>query len=79
MRFTRSKDRGTVYAFVLERPGPVLHLRSVTARDGSEVHMLGHERPLEWSQDEHGLHIQVPAELEDVGSHAWTFRIRTDR
>ena len=79
VRFTRSKDRRTVYAFVLERPGPVLHLRSVTARDGSEVHMLGHARPLEWSQDEDGLHIQVPAELEDVGSHAWTFRIRTDR
>ncbi len=79
VRFTRSKDRGTVYAFVLERPGPVLHLRSVTARDGSEVHMLGHERPLEWSQDEDGLHIQVPAELYDVGSHAWTFRVRTDR
>jgi hypothetical protein len=79
VRFTRSKDRGTVYAFALARPGPVLHLRSVTAREGSEVHMLGHERPLEWSQDEDGLHIQVPAELEDMGSHAWTFRIRTDR
>ena len=79
VRFTRSKDRGTVYAFALARPGPVLHLRSVTAREGSEVHMLGHERPLEWSQDEDGLHIQVPAEFEDVGSHAWTFRIRTDR
>ena len=75
LRFTRSKDASFVYVFALEWPGDVLIVQSVSARAGSEISMLGFDEPLDWSQDDHGLHIQVPQDLRTVGSHAWAFRI----
>jgi alpha-L-fucosidase len=75
VRFTRSKDGRRIYAFLLEWPGRELHLRSVRAREGSAIRLLGHDRPLDWSEDAAGLHIQLPPELEEAGSHAWVLRI----
>jgi alpha-L-fucosidase len=74
VRFTRSKDGRIVYAFALEWPGEVFHLRSVRAREGSEIRLLGHDRPLEWSQGGDGLRVRLPPAPE-AGSHAWVLRI----
>jgi alpha-L-fucosidase len=75
LRFTRSKDWRHVYVFALHRPGDVLTVHSVSARPGSEVSMLGSDEALAWSQDEDGLHIRVPQQLRQDGSHAWVFRV----
>lgn len=75
LRFTRSKDSATIYAFALEWPGPVLTVRSVAVEDGAEVRLLGHEEPLDWSRDGDALHINVPQELIAVSQYAWVFRI----
>jgi alpha-L-fucosidase len=79
VRFTGSKDGHTVYAFVLKWPGKTLHLRSIKALKGSEIVMLGDDRPLEWTQDDDGLQIQLPPGLEEAGSHAWGFRVEVGR
>ncbi len=71
VRFTRSKDGHTVYAFVLKWPGKTLHLRSIKALEGSEIVMLGDDRPLEWTQDDDGL--QHPASPGAGGS--WRSRL----
>ncbi len=75
LRFTRSKDSNTVYVFALEWPAEVLHVRSITAASNSEVTLLGHDQPLEWSRDDDGLHVEIPRDLRNVSNHAWTFRI----
>jgi alpha-L-fucosidase len=79
VRFTRSKDSQTVYAFSLAWPGESLHLRSVRAREGSEIVLLGHEGPLDWAQDSDGLGIQLPPGLKEAGTLAWVFRIESAR
>lgn len=79
VRFTRSKDGRTVYVFSLDWPGEALHLRSVRARDGGRITLLGDDRPLDWSQDADGLRIQLPPDLEDVGNHALVFRVDAAR
>lgn len=79
VRFTRSKDGRRVYAFLLEWPGESLHLRSIQAREGSDIVLLGHDQPLEWSSDADGLYIQLPPELEEAGGIAWAFRIEAVR
>jgi len=76
LRFTRSKDSTRVFMFALEWPGEVLQVRSVRPLEGSEITLLGHDDPLEWSQDEGGLHIELPPELREVSRHAWTFRVQ---
>jgi alpha-L-fucosidase len=75
VRFTRSKDGRRVYAFLLGWPGESLHLRSIRAEEGSDIVLLGHDRPLSWASEADGLHIQLPPELEEAGNHAWTIRI----
>ncbi len=79
VRYTRSKDGRTVYAFSLEWPGEFLQLHSVRAGTGSEIFLLGHDRPLEWAQNTDGLRIQLPPEPEEAGAYAWVFRIETAR
>ncbi|MBT8462892.1 MAG: alpha-L-fucosidase, partial [Gemmatimonadetes bacterium] len=79
VRYTRSKDGRTVYAFLLEWPGEALELLSVQAREGSEILLLGHDRSLEWAQDSDGLRIRLPPGLEEAGAYAWAFRIEIAR
>lgn len=75
VRFTRSKDGRTVYAFLLQWPGEDLHLRSVQVKEGSEIVLLGRGQSLEWSAAADGLYIQLPPGLEEAGTHAWVLRI----
>jgi alpha-L-fucosidase len=83
VRFTRSKDGSVVYAIADEWPGTTLTLRTVRAREGSAVTLLGVPEPLEWTQDGQGLSIRLPASLADPTRRpcgiAWAFRIQTVR
>jgi alpha-L-fucosidase len=79
LRFTQSKDRRTVYAFALTWPGTKLVLRSVRARPGSVVRMLGTDTALAWHQSDTGLEIELPAGLQEAARRpcgfAWGFQI----
>jgi alpha-L-fucosidase len=82
IRFTRTKDKGTIYAFVLKWPGEKLLLRSVRPAEGSAVRMLGTDTPLEWTPQGSGVEIQIPPGLQDESRrpcrYAWGFQIRTE-
>ena len=60
IRFTRTKDGEHVYAISLKWPGETLTLRSLRARQGSQVTMMGVDTPLKWRQDRDGLVIKIP-------------------
>jgi alpha-L-fucosidase len=69
-----------VYAVSLGWPGRELNLHHVTPVTGSEVFLLGYERPLEWSFDAtEGLTINLPDALQTESSrpckYAYAFRI----
>jgi alpha-L-fucosidase len=82
IRFTRSKDRKTIYALLLKWPGNMLKLRSVRPNEGSAIAMLGVTEPLRWrfSQSE-GLTIDLPQKLQDERNrpchNAWALRIES--
>lgn len=79
LRFTRTKDNGTVYAIALKWPGERLTLTSVRPEEGSAIMMLGHASPLRWSCTAAGLSIELPAALQDEAARpcktAWVFKI----
>jgi len=80
IRFTRTKDGKTVYAFALSWPGRKLRLTSVVPRPGSSVHLLGYAKPLAWQVDAGtGLAIDLPEEVQDESRRpcrfAWAFSI----
>ncbi|MHC4075350.1 MAG: alpha-L-fucosidase C-terminal domain-containing protein, partial [Planctomycetota bacterium] len=85
IRFTRSKDGKYVYAIATQWPGEKLRLKKVRSASESEIIMLGYKgasgsQPLKWSQDENGLVIDIPEELQDPERRpcvqAWVFRIQ---
>ncbi len=80
IRYTRTKDKQTVYAISRSWPGQILRLKSVEPRKGSRIYMLGRAKPLEWKyKKKTGLEILLPAELQDESKRpckiAWSFRI----
>ncbi|MDR3183263.1 MAG: alpha-L-fucosidase [Planctomycetaceae bacterium] len=79
VKFTRSKDSKTVYAFVENFPEKELVIESVKAKDGSEVRLLGYDKPLEWKAGGKGIIVTIPDELQlpekRPCGYAWTFKL----
>ena len=64
IRFTTTKDKKHVFAFVFDRPGSQLILASVRPRRGSEIRLMGIPTPLKWRYSSNrGLIIEIPEEL----------------
>lgn len=84
VRFTRTKDRKTVYAFILGWPegpfagGPV-RLESVRAKPGSAITMLGLDHRFKYTQDDKTLAIEIPDWFRDPAKRpceiAYAFKI----
>jgi alpha-L-fucosidase len=79
IRYTRSKDNQAVYAICLKWPGKQLVLKSVWAAEGSEIRLLGFEKPMPWRQDANGLAIEIPESLQSEAARpcqqAYSFKI----
>ena len=78
IRYTRSKDNRTIYAFTPDWPGTALTLKTVQAAPGSVVHLLGEKMPLTWRNDPNsGLVITLPGTLPDGPAPlAYVFKIQ---
>lgn len=82
IRFTRTKDAQTIYAHCLEWPGEKLVLKSVKAKKGSKILLLGNDTPLKWEyKPDQGLIIFVPQILKgripEAERLAYTFKIES--
>jgi alpha-L-fucosidase len=65
LRFTRSKDGHTVYAFMLSWPGKSLRLVSVRPKPGSSIYLLGYPQPIAWRLENDSLIVDLPESLQD--------------
>ena len=64
VRFTRTKDGNTVYAFSIGWPGETLTLKTVRPRTDAVISLLGYPQQLQWHMDpQKGLRIQLPQAL----------------
>jgi alpha-L-fucosidase len=83
IRFTRSKNGPEMYAICMQWPGSQLKLKTVRAKQGSKVTMLGVNKPLQWHNDAEGVVIQLPAELRDEAKRpckvAWSVRVESEQ
>ncbi|MEV0589033.1 alpha-L-fucosidase [Nonomuraea sp. NPDC050310] len=73
VRFTTQPH--AFYATALAWPGAELKLTApIPLRDGDQVHLLGHRRPLKWTRNADGTISVDTSRLTDPGSHAYVFR-----
>ena len=62
VRFTRKNS--TLYATLLGKPqSSTIVVRSVTVRPGSQIILLGEDKPLKWSQQGTDVRLQLPTVL----------------
>jgi len=83
VRFTRTKDNRFVYALCLRWPGQTLTLKSLRAKEGSSITLLGLETPLPWTQDRGtGLVIKLPVAGQEQARRpaniAYAFKIEEE-
>ncbi len=65
IRFTRSKDKKTIYAFAFDWPEDKLVLQSVKPRANAKIFLLGIETPLKWGYETFDrLVIHLPVDLK---------------
>ena len=75
IRYTRSKDKKTVYAIVLDKPVNELILTSVLPKDKvASISLLGAKESIKWVQTKNGLKIKIPKNLSKM--HAYAFKIK---
>ena len=78
--YTCSKDKQYVYAIMKEWPGRELHLRKVCAEKGSEIRLLGYDKPLKWVDSKGEVIIKLPDNLKDESNrpcaNAWVLKIK---
>jgi alpha-L-fucosidase len=80
VRFTRTKDGNTVYAFSIGWPGETLTLKTVRPRTDAGISLLGYPQQLRWHMDpQRGLRVQLPQALHEPAKRpcqwAYCFRI----
>jgi alpha-L-fucosidase len=82
LRFTRSKDKKSVYIISLVWPGATLKSRMVRPKPGSVIRMLGVDQDLAWHQQGELLVIDLPKELQSESRHpapqAFAFKVESD-
>ena len=82
LRFTRTKDKKYVYVISLKWPGTTLSSTLVHAKPGGRVRMLGYDHDLVWRQDDKGLTIELPQELQAEAKRpcpqAWAFKVESE-
>ncbi len=82
IRFTRSKDSKKLYVIFLGWPGekatiPSLAKGSIDLGGLKKLIMLDQKEKLNWSQDEHGLHLDLPKDLKkDAYAYAFSLEFR---
>jgi alpha-L-fucosidase len=79
VRYTRSKDGKFAYAVCKQWPGRSLTLQGVRATGNAKITMLGAAEPLDWRQNERGLTLVIPENLQDEKTrpcrYAWAIKI----
>ncbi|HZK65898.1 MAG TPA: alpha-L-fucosidase [Puia sp.] len=80
IRFTRSKDNRTVFAFSNAWPGETLQIKTVKPRDNSKIYFMGHPEPLKWNYDTAGgltIHLsdEIRSAIPETARHAFGFKI----
>jgi alpha-L-fucosidase len=76
VRFTQ-KD-SNLYATLLGQPKTsTITLKSVAPKDGSQIFLLGNDKPLDWSRQGDDVKISLPATVS--GKYAYVLRMADSR
>ena len=80
--YTQSKDEKYAFAICLKLDGDNVLLSKARAKPGSEVRLLGYDKPLSWVNYPWGLTVNLPKEVQNeetrTGEHAWVIKFEPE-
>jgi hypothetical protein len=81
MYFIQNKEETVLYAVLTEWPGQSVQLKFAKPNEGSEIYLLGYDKPLTWKkQHEDGILIQLPelwqSENQRKVQHAFVIKMQ---
>jgi len=83
IRFSSTKNGRILYAIGLDWPGERLALKTVKAKKGSSIRLLGVNQPLRWRQEPEELVIDLPESLQQESNRpnrfAYVFKIEPEK
>jgi hypothetical protein len=80
VRFTRTKNNRTVYAFILGLPSEGMTIKDLGLSSPSspgkiaKVEVLGSKQPPIWNQAENGLTIKMPEPISGIPEYGVTLK-----
>lgn len=78
IRYTKKTGAAVYYGIALEQPEEKIIFQNIKPKKGTEIYLLGYDRPLEWDfHEEHGVSIRIPGEIsaDKRLQHAWVFKV----
>jgi hypothetical protein len=76
IRFTKSKDGQTQYAFLFEFPvNGIQTISKIDIPEKATIQLLGSDKKLKWKQTANGVEVTIPPALQNVSNHVWTLKI----
>jgi alpha-L-fucosidase len=76
IRFTKSKDGQTQYAFLFEFPtNSIQTISKIDIPEKATIQLLGSDKKLKWKRTANGVEITIPPALQQVSNHVWTLKI----
>ncbi len=76
IRFTKSKDGQTQYAFLFEFPvNGIQTISKIDIPDKATIRLLGTDKNLKWKRTANGVEVTIPTALQNVSNHVWTLKI----
>lgn len=78
IRFTRSKDGKTIYAFLFKKPGTQVALTKIPFVKNMKAALLGSNAVVKVASSQHGIMLRIPAKASDPLKHVWVLEIKGD-
>jgi len=79
IRYVRSADGNDLYVVSLGWPGESFSFSGIRPEEGSEIYLLGHGAPLEWSVEGQTTTVGLPEELQEETArpckYAFVFKV----
>jgi alpha-L-fucosidase len=76
IRFTKSKDGQTQYAFLFEFPsGGIQAISKIDIPEKATIQLLGSDKKLKWKRTTNGVEVTIPPTLQNLSNHVWTLKI----
>ena len=75
IRYTKSKDGKTVYAFVLDTPSETLRLNNIKEPVES-IAFLGNAEPMKWTQESEYIDVEIPENLPSAQAHGFRIKLK---